>query len=218
MQLDLGKPTSGLWPADDLPDGKCLSLEFANSLSWRGRPEPTESLKAPEDWLDWMSENEALPKEAIAELRRRAGMWHSEAEKGLARAIEFRESLYNLLESHSEGKSPANHDVSAFTAVLETAMEGLRLDPADGQWVWRLDNSPLDWEAPLRPAALSAAQLLTSGFAARVRGCGRDECRWLFLDLTKNNSRKWCDMSTCGNVLKARRNYAKKRLSSAKST
>lgn len=215
MQLDLGKATSGLWPTDDLPGGKCLGLEFANTLSWRGRPEPAESLAEPKDWLDWMLGNEALPSEAVSELRRRAEMWTSEAEKGLARAIEFREALYELLEAHSKGEKPSNQAVSAFSEVLETAFDGLRLDPADGKWNWRLENSPLDWEAPLRPVALSAAQLLTSRFSERVRGCQRDECRWLFLDLTKNNSRKWCDMSTCGNVLKARRNYARKKKSAA---
>lgn len=217
MQLDLGKPTSGLWPADILPDDKCLCLEFVNTLAWRGRPEPEEQLNAPEDWLAWIESNGALTLEEVAELRRRADMWKAEAEKGLARAVEFRESIYNLLYAHSQGKSPSNLDISEFMGVLETALEGLRLNPTDGQWTWRLQNTPLDWEAPLRPIALSAAQLLTSAFAERVRGCGRDECRWLFLDLTKNNSRKWCDMATCGNVLKARRHYArKKKLPAAK--
>lgn len=215
MQLDLGKATSGLWPADDLPRDQCLCLEFVNTLSWRGRPEPTEHLIHPADWLNWIEEAKALPVEAVAELRRRAGMWEAESQKGLARAIEFREAVYNILYAHSQGAAPSNPDVSEFMGVLESAMEGLRLNPADGQWGWRLDNTPLDWEAPLRPVALSAAQLLTSGFATRVRGCGRDECRWLFLDLTKNNSRKWCDMATCGNVLKARRNYARKKSAAA---
>jgi predicted RNA-binding Zn ribbon-like protein len=44
----------------------------------------------------------------------------------------------------------------------------------------------------------------------RVRSCQGDTCGWLFLDMSKNRSRRWCSMSDCGNTAKARRYYHRK--------
>jgi len=35
--------------------------------------------------------------------------------------------------------------------------------------------------------------------------CAADDCAWVFLDTSKNHSRRWCDMKACGNRAKARR-------------
>ncbi|TAL94280.1 MAG: hypothetical protein EPN73_18145 [Paraburkholderia sp.] len=41
-------------------------------------------------------------------------------------------------------------------------------------------------------------------------GAGTSECAacsWLFLDLSRSRSRRWCSMATCGNRAKAQRHY-----------
>jgi predicted RNA-binding Zn ribbon-like protein len=49
-------------------------------------------------------------------------------------------------------------------------------------------------------------ELLTSHVSrGAVRECESDTCAWLFLDRTRNHSRRWCDMGDCGNRAKARR-------------
>ena len=53
--------------------------------------------------------------------------------------------------------------------------------------------------------ALSALRLLERDNFRRVRICGH--CGWLFLDLSKNHSRRWCSMEDCGNRAKAKRHY-----------
>lgn len=63
----------------------------------------------------------------------------------------------------------------------------------------------------LAPVVRAAAELLTSADAARVRECDLETCSWLFLDRSKNGTRRWCDMSVCGNRAKARRHYARER-------
>ncbi|MEO7208325.1 MAG: CGNR zinc finger domain-containing protein [Steroidobacteraceae bacterium] len=45
----------------------------------------------------------------------------------------------------------------------------------------------------------------------RLRECASDMCGWLFLDLSKNGSRRWCDMKGCGNREKLRRYRDNKR-------
>jgi predicted RNA-binding Zn ribbon-like protein len=64
----------------------------------------------------------------------------------------------------------------------------------------------------LWPVARSAATLLTSALRSRVRICAaEDGCGWTFLDRSKNQSRRWCSMSDCGNRAKARRHYRRVR-------
>jgi predicted RNA-binding Zn ribbon-like protein len=53
---------------------------------------------------------------------------------------------------------------------------------------------------------LSAMQFFQSDFQQRLNVC--PACRWLFLDRSKNKSRRWCDMKVCGNRAKARVHYA----------
>src|SRR5207249_84080 len=61
----------------------------------------------------------------------------------------------------------------------------------------------------------SAVDLLTSGERDRVKECASATCEWVFLDRSKNHSRRWCDMSDCGNRAKARRFHAKRQAARA---
>jgi predicted RNA-binding Zn ribbon-like protein len=63
----------------------------------------------------------------------------------------------------------------------------------------------------LWPIVRSAAELLTSEDLGRVRRCGREGCDWLFVDSSKNRSRRWCSMEMCGSRVKSRRYYYRKR-------
>ena len=73
-------------------------------------------------------------------------------------------------------------------------------------WAWPAGASAL--ELPLWPALWSAAELLMAPELARVREC--ESCSWLFLDTSRNHTRRWCSMEDCGNVAKARRHYARR--------
>jgi predicted RNA-binding Zn ribbon-like protein len=44
-----------------------------------------------------------------------------------------------------------------------------------------------------------------------VRECSGDTCGWLFVDTSRNHSRRWCDMEDCGNRAKARRHYLRRK-------
>ena len=64
-------------------------------------------------------------------------------------------------------------------------------------------------DLPLWPLAAYAADLLRSGPLHQLSRCGH--CRWLFLDTSKNHSRRWCSMNSCGSVVKMRRYRAARR-------
>lgn len=57
--------------------------------------------------------------------------------------------------------------------------------------------------------AVSALSLLDDNRRRHIRICSN--CRWLFLDRSRNGSRVWCDMTVCGNRQKARRHYQRQR-------
>ena len=60
------------------------------------------------------------------------------------------------------------------------------------------------------PVARSVAELLTSPNLGRVKVCGGEGCGWMFLDESRNASRRWCDSRNCGNRKRVRKHLARK--------
>jgi predicted RNA-binding Zn ribbon-like protein len=58
--------------------------------------------------------------------------------------------------------------------------------------------------------ALLIASFLSDADLSRLRRCDGAGCGWLFLDTTRNHSRRWCDSRDCGNRSRVRR-YAERR-------
>ena len=50
---------------------------------------------------------------------------------------------------------------------------------------------------------------VAAGTTDRLRICANDDCRWVFEDTSRAGRRRWCDMTSCGNVAKARRYRAR---------
>ncbi len=49
--------------------------------------------------------------------------------------------------------------------------------------------------------AMGLAELVVAGEIERVRSCASHPCRGVFVDLSRNRSRRYCDNRTCGNRL-----------------
>ena len=75
---------------------------------------------------------------------------------------------------------------------------------------WQWGRFSKEAELPVWILAERAAQLMLSDAMQRVRACGADTCRWLFLDTSRNHTRRWCNMKVCGNRMKARRFQARR--------
>jgi predicted RNA-binding Zn ribbon-like protein len=76
-----------------------------------------------------------------------------------------------------------------------------------GAYVWRIERVGLSGPALLAPVLWSAADLLVQAPHRRIRQCANPQCLWLFIDASKNGTRRWCDMAACGNRAKAQRHY-----------
>ncbi len=190
-----------------------LCLDFANTVNWHAGPQPDEELKQYGDLLNWSRKIGLVDERQAQHLCHEAERRPMEAAAVLDHAHETREAIYHLLAAQAHGHSGDEADVRVLNAALAEALSHARLTlTADGfGWDWSAaDPNALD--QMLWPVVQSAVDLLTSPELERVGQCADDRgCGWLFLDTTKNRSRRWCDMRDCGNRAKARRHYAKKK-------
>jgi predicted RNA-binding Zn ribbon-like protein len=187
-----------------------LALNFANTLDFcYDPPRRTELLSTYERLLAFARQSGAI---TVRQTRRLlANTSKSEARRTLKRAIELRETIYFLFLSAVKGHRANAARLRTFNRFLEDTR-------VPDQVAWRnhglirayrdLADRP---DGPLWPVIEAAAGLLTSADCRHIRECREDTCRWLFLDRSKNQSRRWCDMRVCGNRVKARRFYARMR-------
>ena len=66
-------------------------------------------------------------------------------------------------------------------------------------------------ERPGLRVAAAALALLKEPPHGRIKTCPAGNCGWIFVDRSKNRSRRWCDMNVCGNLAKARQFRARRR-------
>jgi predicted RNA-binding Zn ribbon-like protein len=164
------------------------------------------------------AEQAGLASAAVAEaLRQKAVLVPVEAAAVLARALELREAIFRIFLALAHDRSPAEHDLEILNGELQQGLHRLRVGRhgKEFEWRWTGDNSQLDHF--LAPIARSAAELLISGhWRGHVCQCEGDNCGWLFVDSSKNHSRRWCDMRDCGNRAKVRRHRQRLKKSEAR--
>ncbi len=192
--------------------GGALCLDFANTVDHRPAPEPRELLPTYADLLSWARQAGAIRAEEARHLEREAAGRRAEADAALEHARTLREALFALFSAAAEGRlaSPPAA-LEALNSALPAALGRRRLAVSGGRagWAWVEDPRALD--RPLWPVVESAAELLVSEELPRVRECAAETCAWLFLDRSRNRSRRWCDMTVCGNRDKVRRHRRRMR-------
>ena len=197
--------------------GGALCLDFANTWGDRGRPE-TERLRGYADLLGFARQAGLLAGGAESRLAELAARKPRAAAAALDLGRGLREVLYRIFSAAAAARAPAAADLERLNAALPKALSHLRLERRDDAgfvWGWACpeaveESAGAALEAPLCPILRSAAELLTSGELRQVRECAAGDCNWLFLDCSRNRSRRWCSMATCGNRAKARRHYRRK--------
>jgi predicted RNA-binding Zn ribbon-like protein len=183
------------------------ALELVNTLDLRFSTETTDLLPAYGDLLRLVTQLRLLTPEQARRLGRTVG--EKDGQRVLSSTIELREALASLLYGRIDGAQLQDAQVETLEKHFHAAALRRRLSPADGQLVWTWAGVEQQAEIPLWKLAQAASDLLVSSDAERVKDCGDPTCRWLFLDTSKNHTRRWCDMKTCGNRMKARRHQAR---------
>jgi predicted RNA-binding Zn ribbon-like protein len=193
--------------------GGQVCLDFANTVGDHAAENPYENLKSYADLVSWGRQAGLVTERGARLLLREAENRPREASAVWRRAIALREAIYRIFSAIGSGQSPERDDLATLNAELSRAMQRAQVVPTPDGFVWdwsvREEEEALD--RVLWPVARSAADLLVSGDLGRVRECADEVCGWLFIDMSKNRSRRWCDMKDCGNQAKSRRHYERKR-------
>lgn len=194
---------------DSIP-GNWLCLDFTHTLANRFSA-PEEQLNSYDDVVAWGIFSHLLTEDEAEQLLHKAKDRPGEARAAFVRAVDVREVLYRIFYAISQGDEAHEHDLAVLNAELAGAMSLAGLARKDDGFTWDWSASKPELDVVLWHVVRSAAELLTSEKLPDVRACAADDCRWLFLDISKNHSRRWCDMQTCGNQAKARRHYSRKK-------
>ena len=186
-----------------------LCLDFANTLEMHASDHPQETLRNYADLVAWAQEKEVIRNSE--KLLRTAKDKSIEAERVLDQAFAIREVIYRIFAAVAAGSSPADVDLATLNTALPDAMSGAQIIQSESgfDWQWERNENALD--TMLTPIIRSAGELLTSDELKCVGQCADDRgCGWLFIDTSKNRSRRWCSMEDCGNRAKQRKHYQSK--------
>src|SRR2546423_12306908 len=133
------------------------------------------------------------------------------AEKVRQQAITLREALFRIFARITDDAVPDEVDVQFFNAALAGALSKVCVVPEGDSFEWDWNEKGIALDRMLWPVIRATADLLTSKEMQAVRICASEDCAWLFLDTSKNHTRRWCDMKTCGNRVKVSRHYERKK-------
>lgn len=198
---------------DDIP-GNWLCLDFTHTLQDRNNANRNELLHSYSDLLAWGLYKRILQEDEAQRLIRIAEQHPQIALKIFHDATNLREAMYRVFYTIAEDEMPQQDDMALLNTALARAMSHacIAVEEQDGfRWDWSANSDAERLERINWLLVRSAADLLTSDKLHDVRACAAEDCRWLFLDISKNHSRRWCDMETCGNQAKARRHYSRKK-------
>jgi predicted RNA-binding Zn ribbon-like protein len=187
--------------------GGMMCLDFANTADGDMRGEWTEQLNSYQDLAAWGYQNGVFDA-AQAERLIKTAEAHSEAAEAVRQdAIALRLVIYHVFSAIAADTEPDEADLKTLEQRFADFLPHTRLVLAGDHYHWVWAGAEDDLSQVVWPVVWSAVELLQSGQLNRVRECGGNDCSWLFLDTSRNHSRRWCTMESCGNRAKARAHY-----------
>jgi predicted RNA-binding Zn ribbon-like protein len=193
------------------------ALDFVNTLDNRFVVTgPTERLCTYTELLAFLEQSGLLSLRQINALQKKSKSVQTNGV--LTRVHELRERLGSVFYEIVAKGAPRGQflkriegyslEAQSHRQLFWGSLDASKDDPHRAFWDWKPSEN--DVALPLWAISLSASELLTSTALPNVHECGSQTCRWLFLDTSKNHTRRWCDMTTCGNRMKARRFQARR--------
>lgn len=190
--------------------GGHIALDFANTESGRASLQHLNHLEKGGDLVTWATHAKVITVDEEALARSTLQTHHSLSDALLKQGRALRDIIYCINVDIADGKQPAQPIVRNLVEQYRRFLGVAEFDLVAGKYVWRWNIHAQLVAAVLGPIALSALHLLAEQSPSRIKQCGGNCCGWLFYDITKNNSRRWCEMSVCGNRAKVRAIRARK--------
>jgi predicted RNA-binding Zn ribbon-like protein len=173
-----------------------LALDLANTVSWRGTEREVDHLADVDAILAWAQAAGLIDASFRVSRQRREGL--------IDDVHRLRAAINAAGAAVAHGRSPPDAALACIRDLAARSLAGASLTGAPAKFSF----APAD--RIVGPVAWAALDLFLNGELDRLKQCPPAECRWLFIDETKNRSRRWCDMGTCGNRAKVRRSRVMK--------
>ncbi|TDD18749.1 hypothetical protein E1218_25390 [Kribbella turkmenica] len=170
--------------------GGHVAVDLVNTVAWRlDERRRVDRIADPANLRRWLTA-------AGLELSKRI------TRDELGQLAHCRETAYAVLRALAVGAEPRAADLAVLRDEFELAVRKASLVCAQ----------PLTWRAAttLDELRLSVWRLFEDEDLSRLRQCDDDGCGWLFLDRSRNSSRRWCSSTDCGNRARARRHYRRR--------
>jgi predicted RNA-binding Zn ribbon-like protein len=186
------------------------ALDLVNTVSWRHDTDRwRENLAVPLDLLTWTHRAAVLDEHDLTAIRLAMAEDPTTADDVLRRVHDLREQLYHHLADCIDHRG-GEHQIGEGSPLHRAFADAISAS--------NLTGIPARWtlEAPgrldlIRVLTLHALDLVQTMRPERLHRCHDDGCGWLFLDTTRNHSRRWCSSRDCGNRDRGRRHYARTR-------
>lgn len=185
-------------------------LDFCNTADPREGPGAHDFLSSYGDLAAWASKAGVIAGTDADSLLAQARKRPAAAQAAFEEALALREALFRIFSSVAAREAVDTADLEVLNGALQRASANARLTASGDGFAWSWSETD-GLDRPLWLVARSAVELLTSDELDRVRTCAGRACGWLFLDESKNRSRRWCSMEGCGSRAKMRRLYARRR-------
>lgn len=177
------------------------ALDFVNTDIVSQHDRSTDVLRSAGEFMAWC-EYAGIAVDASASLDL------SSAQKRVlvAEAGALRTAIRSIVEAIAQQRVADDKALAELQSAFSDAV---------GRAVARVDGRRLGWNwDPASPhtarseLAYAAVELLQGGRTDRIKVC--PSCGFVFLDATKNGSRRWCSMDDCGKQDKMRRYIARR--------
>ncbi len=187
-----------------------LALNFANTVDWHASQNPEELLTSYTALVNWSRDYGVLQEVDAESLLIKAMESPDEAAKALSQARIIRETIYRIFHAVAQREAPPGEDLENLKEALARAIDAARMVPQEKGFRWDWKFEPPSFEQMLWPITQAAVDLLLSKKLSQVGQCADERgCGALFIDTSRNHSRQWCSMDTCGNRAKAQRHYTR---------
>jgi predicted RNA-binding Zn ribbon-like protein len=191
--------------------GGNLALDFANTVSRRRSEQPVEHLLSYSDLIRWAKQAGIISSAERNRILRRIENNPKQAAKALQDVIELRETVFRIFSAVGADQRPPSHAFHVLDLAFKNLSRKAELIWTSSSAEWRWADEDDNPEKILWEVVRSCLDLLMSRERQRVRECEAETCAWLFMDHSKNQSRRWCDMKVCGNREKVKRFYRRNR-------
>lgn len=190
--------------------GGHVALDFVNTLGGPPDRGDDEYLFEYLDLLTWLVRAGLLPPGRHRDIRQIAEEASVEAARVFEDVRRLRGSVDHILRCRLSAETAEDVHLNVVRSAYAQAVQHATMEEHAGSYrlSWNTTDTPtLRW--PLWVIAAACLDLLAGGPFELLRRC--EHCRWIFLDHSRNHTRRWCSMNSCGAIIKMRRHRAARR-------